>query len=174
MKKIKVLKSTLHGKGVFAGEDIRKGERIQYIKGKNVKTVRKTKRSPKSMSTWFGVGRYVWIDPGQTPFRYLNHSCDSNAAVAGTKTLVALRDIKEDQEISIDYSMTDADPHWGLRCQCRSKKCRKHIQAIYTVPEEVFQRHMPYVPRYFQRLYERTHGRSSQGSRSLPKKQHAR
>lgn len=160
MKKIIVKESGIHGKGVFADEEIAKGKRIQYIQGTKVKLPRRGHHDKNVMSTWYGVGRYIWIDPGDTPFRYLNHSCEPNAAVAGTKTLVALQTIRKDDEITIDYSMTDADPHWGLDCHCGAPSCRKYIQAIYTVPQDVFKRHMPYIPRYFQRAYIRTHVRS--------------
>lgn len=157
MKKISVAASRVHGKGIFAAEDIAKGEKIQYIQGRRVRTSNRKKPDKNVMATWFGVGRNLWIDPGSTPFRYLNHSCYPNAAITGTKTLVALEKIAVGQEITIDYSMTDPDPTWSLKCQCGEKTCRKHIQAIYTVPEAVFKRHMPYVPRYFQRAYVRNH-----------------
>ena len=43
MKKIYIGKSRIDGKGIFAMEDIHKGERIQYIKGKLVKHIIKNK-----------------------------------------------------------------------------------------------------------------------------------
>lgn len=160
MKKIRIDSSRIAGKGVFADEDIQKGERIQYITGTKVRSNPITADDRERMATWYGVGRYTWIDPGDTPFRFLNHSCEPNAAVAGKKTLVAIAPIEKGDEITIDYSMTDADPHWVLDCQCGTPSCRKRIQAIYTVPQEVFLKHMPYIPRYFQRTYIRNHTRA--------------
>lgn len=160
MKKILVKKSSIQGQGLFAGENIKRGERIQYISGKKVKVPSKIAHDRNAMETWYGMGRYTWIDPGNTPFRFLNHSCEPNAAVAGKKTLIALENINEGDEITIDYSMTDADPHWSLDCSCGAQSCRKSIRAIYTVPTEVFKRHMPYVPQYFQRAYIRNHVRT--------------
>ena len=159
MKKIYIAKSRIQGKGLFAGESIPKGEKIQYIQGTKVKAKPKNEKDRAKMANWYGMGRYTWVDPGDTPFRYLNHSCEPNAAVAGKKTLIALEHIKPDDELTIDYSMTDADPHWSLECRCGAKTCRKHVRAIYTVPPEVFKRHMPYVPQYFQRAYIRNHVR---------------
>ena len=157
MKQISVRVSLIDGKGVFADEFIKKGQKIQYINGKRMKKVTKSSSDSKSIDHWIGVGRFSWIDTEGTPFRFINHSCEPNAAIMGTKTVVALQDIQKDDEITIDYSMTDADPHWGISCSCGTKNCREQIQAIYTVPEEVFKRHMPYISRNFQRLYIRNH-----------------
>lgn len=161
MKKIYVGKSPISGKGIFAGEDIRKEERIQYIRGKKVKNVSKSREESQAMANWIGVSRNLWVNTEGTPFRYVNHSCDPNAAITGTKTVVALRNVQKGEEITIDYSMSDADPFWeGIRCRCRTKNCRREIRTIYTVPPEVFKRHMPYVSRYFQRVYLRNYVRT--------------
>lgn len=160
MKKIYIGKSKINGKGLFAGENINKGDRIQYINGKRVKNETKNSKESAAIINWIGVSKKSYINTEGTPFRYINHSCDANAAIKGTKTVVALRDIPKDEEITIDYSMSDADPYWrGIRCHCGSANCRKVIRAIYNVPSEVFERHMPYVSRYFQRVYLRTYVR---------------
>ena len=160
MKRIKVGKSSIEGNGIFADEAIKPGERIQYISGKVVKKLSKTKEEALSIPNWFGLSRQFWIDPEGTPFRYLNHSCDPNAAIAGKKILTALREIRPDEEITIDYSITDADTLWEMACRCEAKTCRKTIRSIQSVPTHVFKRHMPYIPRYFQRLYIRNYIRT--------------
>ena len=171
MKKIFVDKNSIHGKGMFAGEDIHRGERIQYIKGKPIKNIVKSTKESQTISNWIGVSSKFWMNTKGTPFRYVNHSCDPNAAIMGTKTAVALRDIQKDEEITIDYSMSDADPYWkGIHCHCGAKDCRKEIKTIYTVPPEVFKKHMPYVSRYFQRLYLRNYIRTKAGSAKKGKK----
>lgn len=173
MKNISVHESSIHGKGLFADEDIERGERIQYINGKREKRVTKNEDDSREIEHWIGTGKFSWINTEGTPFRYINHSCDPNAAISGTKTVVALEDIKSGEEITIDYSMTDADPYWSITCHCGSKTCRKDIRAIYTVPQEVFRRHMPYIPRYFQRAYIRNHihtrmGKKGKGTKGAP------
>ena len=170
MKKISVRGSKIHGKGVFADEVIRKKERIQYINGKKERKVTRNASDSRSIDHWIGTGRFSWINTEGTPFRFINHSCEPNAAIMGTKTVIALEDIREGEEITIDYSMTDADPHWSIECACGVKTCRKHIQAIYTVPHEVFRRHMPYIPRYFQRLYIRNHIHGRMGGKKGKKR----
>lgn len=161
MKKIYIAKSAINGKGIFAGEDILAGDRVQYIKGKPVKNVVKSKKDSRAINNWIGVSKQFWMNTEGTPFRFINHSCNPNAAIMGTKTLVALKNIKKDTEVTIDYSMSDADPYWeGIRCNCGARYCRKKIGAIYTVPPGVFKRHMPYVSRYFQRVFLRNYIRT--------------
>lgn len=153
MKKISVRKSPVDGKGLFADENIERGERIEYIRGKRRHKVIHNARESRKIEHWIGMGKDLWMTTEGTPFRYINHSCDPNAAIVGSKTLVALRKIPADAEICIDYSMTDADPFWELKCTCGSPRCRHSIRAIYTVPEDVFKRHLPYITKPFQRLY---------------------
>lgn len=156
MKKIKVLKSKVHGRGVFADEMIRKGQKIQYIKGpKVVKKIHNSKESRK-IASWIGIGKYTWINTDKSPFKYINHSCRPNAAIIGKRTLVALEDIRPNQEIFIDYSMTDSDPYWSIQCHCAERTCRKIIGPITTVPANIFKEHMPYIPKNFQRIYVRS------------------
>lgn len=157
MKKICVGESAIHGTGIHAAENIKKGDKIQFIKGEKVKKLPKTKDESLSIPTWFGVSRQVWLNPSKTLFRYLNHSCSPNVAIVGTKTLMAMQDLKKGDEITIDYSMTDADPLWEMACECEAKDCRKTIRSIHFVPLEVFKRHMPHIPKYFQHVYIRNY-----------------
>ncbi len=155
MKKIEVKNSLINGSGLFATQDIKKDVRISYIAGKQAIKLPKTVEEALSIPNWFGLSRMFWIDPEGTPFQYLNHSCEPNAAIVGRKTLVAMRNIKKGEEITIDYSMTDADPIWFMDCDCKSKVCRKKITSIHSVPTKIFEQHMPYIPKYFQRVYFR-------------------
>lgn len=157
MKQIYVGKSGIDHNGLLAGEPIKAGERIQYVNGKRAHWTTRNAKDSKAIQNWIGVGRNTWINTKGTPFRYINHSCEPSAAIIGTKTVLALRDIRRDEEITIDYSMTDADPFWEMECKCGSKKCRKIIGSIQTVPPDVFRNHMPWIPRFFQRAYIRSY-----------------
>lgn len=68
------------------------------------------------------------------PFRYLNHDCEPNcefdmvdipAAEGSPATrglfLMAIADIHENQELTIDYNWPAA---YAIECLCRSEKCR--------------------------------------------------
>jgi len=160
MKKVKVLSSSIQGKGLFADEPIKKGERIFYIPGeRKLRAIRSEKESWRFIN-WIGVGKKVWINPNKTIARHLNHSCDPNSAIIGKKTMMAIKDIKKDEEITFDYSFTDVDPHWKIKCNCGSKNCRGVIGHIYSVPLDIFKERYPHIPIYFQRAYFRHHIRT--------------
>ncbi len=156
MKKLSIQKSGIDGKGLFVLEDVKKDEFIHYIEGKRVRKIPLNKLDGQGeMRNWYGVGKSIWIDPEGTNFDFLNHSCDPNAAIKGTKSLVALRDIKIGEELTIDYSITDPDPLWEMPCLCGADNCRKLIRSIEHLPSDVFKKHFPNIPRYFQKVYIR-------------------
>lgn len=159
MKKIEVCKdSKIHGKGVCILEECKKGEKIQYLKGKIVKKkiTNKKESLSRDIANWYGITKGIHLDPEDTIFRYLNHSCNPNAAIIGKKTLVALKNLIPGEELTIDYSLSEGDPLWEMNCSCGEKECRKIIKSINFLPKKVFNRHMPNIPRYFQKLYFRT------------------
>ncbi len=155
MKKLYLGKSDIEGTGLFVEENVREGEFISFIEG--------TERIKKSISpedaltipTWYGVSKTKWIDPGNGLFSFLNHNCNPNTAIVGTKKLIARRNIKKNEEISIDYSMTDGDLLWSMQCSCRHRQCRKEIRSIQTLPRKYFDNHFPLIPKYFTTLYKK-------------------
>ena len=152
--KIYIGKSKVHGKGVFASRDIKKDEIVSLIKGKIVNWVVVDKKTSAYGPNWIGCGKNKWIDP-EPPFNYLNHSCNPNIGRKGLRTIVALKNIKKGEEISIDYSVTEHDQLWQLdkRCKCGSKSCRKVIKSIQFLPKKVYNRYVSYVPNFFQKVY---------------------
>lgn len=157
MKKIYVGTSGIQGKGLFAGEPIAKGSVIQRINGEVRRKKPRSEREAMRIMNWIGIGKETWIRTAGTPFRFINHSCQPNAAIIGTKTVIAIRPIKKDEELTIDYSMTDADEFWTMTCSCGSSRCRKIIRSIQSVPLKAFRSHMPHIPRNFQRIYIKHH-----------------
>jgi len=59
--------------------------------------------------------------------------------------LVAMRDIKKDEEITFDYSMITADG-WPLECSCGSPSCRKLIGNYRDLPDELKKKYDKYTP----------------------------
>lgn len=156
MKKIRIGKSHVHGRGVFADEYIRRGEKIQYIRGPIIKKITHNARESKVIEDWVGVGKDTWIKPLE-PFLFLNHSCEPNAVIVGKRLLVALKNIRKDEEISMDYSLSDADEHWSMRCGCGTRSCRKYVGPVQELPSRVFKKYLPNIPKYFQKVYVQTH-----------------
>ena len=156
-KKVHIKKSNIHGNGIFAKKDITKNENIALIKGKVINHTVVNKKTSAIGPNWIGIGRNKWIVP--RVFDRVNHSCDPNAGIKGSRTLIALKNIKEDEEIFIDYSTTEEDILWTLnkKCKCGSKKCRKVIKSIQFLPKVTFNRYLPYIPKYFQKVYIKYH-----------------
>ncbi|KKR31810.1 MAG: Nuclear protein SET [Parcubacteria group bacterium GW2011_GWF2_39_8b] len=143
--------------GLFAGENIKKDEVIQHIKGEIKLFVPRNKKESLTYPDWIGIGKHRWIDP-QYPNEYLNHSCNPNSSIKGKVTMVALKNIKEGEEITIDYSIIEGDDMWKMKCNCGEKNCRKIIRSIQYLPTRTFKKYLPYIPTYFKKVYKTYNG----------------
>ena len=158
MKHIYVATSKIAGMGVMIGENTKKGELIRYIKGEMCFKVNKDKKDALANPDWVGIAKNQWIDP-EKPYKFLNHSCNPTAGIKGRVSLIALRDLKEGDEVAIDYSTIEADDLWEMPCACGEKDCRKTIKSISFLPAKNFNKYFPFIPRYFQKLYKKTHAK---------------
>ena len=152
MKKLYKKTSIIHGTGIHTAEVIRPNEHISLIKGVERTHKSTSSSSAKEIPLWYGLTENKWLDPAGTIWCYLNHSCDPNCAIIGTRKLVARKNIKPHDELTIDYSMTDGDLFWEMPCQCNSSKCRKTIVSIQRIPESYITAHLPLIPKYFLKL----------------------
>ncbi len=152
MKHIYISSSSIDGLGVIAGESIKKGDTIQHIKGESKTLVIANKEDSLSNPNWIGIGKNKWIDPNH-PNQYLNHACDPNSGIKGKVTMVALQDIHEGEEITIDYSIIEGDDLWEMNCSCGKANCRGKVRSILHIPQEQFEKYLPNVPTYFKKLY---------------------
>ena len=97
IKNTYVAPSRIHGSGLFARIPIKGGEVIGYLQGRPSKV----------------DGDYVlWISETQgievlCDLRYINHSEKPNACYYDDLSVVALRDIAPDEEITHDYACDD-------------------------------------------------------------------
>lgn len=138
------------GSGVFAARDISKDEIIAEFKGPLVK-IEDMEGIPKEV--WdhlfnIGVDEYVIA---KEPAARTNHSCDPNAGIIRDVLLVAMRDIKKDEEITFDYSIITAD-NWKLECKCGSPRCRKVIGNYTDLPDELKRKYDKYTPDWIKAL----------------------
>ena len=121
---LRIRRSTINGFGLYANRLVLANEPICELKGR-VKIFPKT-----TQPNWIGIGPNVWIDPC-LPLQYINHSCNPNSGFGANRTLVATREILPGEEITLDYSTTEADPHWRMQCTCGSPLCRVELRAIH-------------------------------------------
>lgn len=153
MIKFFIADSRINGKGVFAAENVKKGETVFILRGK--KTVLTTEKSIMSTPNMVGLEKDTWIDP-EPPIDYLNHSCDPNLGMRGRFLFVALKNIKKGTELNFDYSISE-DSMWEMKCSCGAKNCRGIVRGIKFLPESVYKKYIPYVPKYFQKVYQKCH-----------------
>lgn len=126
------VKKVLRGFGIFAKDNINKGERVIAFGG-YVMTAKQFNALNEKLQSYpfqidddlyFGLSKISEIEKAD----YLNHSCNPTCGFGGEITVVAMRDIKRGEEITIDYamclSMKDVVP---MKCVCGSKLCRKII-----------------------------------------------
>lgn len=72
---------------------------------------------------------YVMWSSNPTGWRPINHSCDPNCWYddCGMMDLVARRDIKKGQQLTIDYCTFCTDHMETFNCMCGAAKCRKVV-----------------------------------------------
>jgi len=129
--KTRVNKSPIHGKGLFAVRSIKQGE-IVAAKGGHIfngKTLARVERRVGPAEIM--IADDLFIGPVSKRERsgamlFLNHSCAPNVGIQGQIVMVALRNIRSGEELTIDYAMTD-DYGYKMKCDCGAKNCRKII-----------------------------------------------
>lgn len=143
------------GKGLFAAKEIKKNEVVFSVVGKIHHEGYSSGKSYLSLGPrWLAIGKEIWLIPKRTSkWWYLNHSCKPNVGLKGTRTIVAMRNIKKGEEITMDYSITEDDPYWKMNCVCEQKGCRKVIRSIRFLPQKLFQKYKRYIPEWLKRRY---------------------
>lgn len=111
-----VAPSTIHGLGVFAGEDLVEGQVIwQFARGLDlVVPFEQIAAAPKAFQEYMEM--YAYVSPQVSGgmvlscdhAKFLNHSEDPNTEIRGETTL-ASRTIRIGQEITCDYRIVCAD-----------------------------------------------------------------
>ncbi len=124
--------------GVFALSDIKKGSIIYVLSGKKMDVndfAKKVISGKEALDDPFQIGKRTYIDLDKFS-RLFNHSCDPNGGIRKTSELFAIKDIKKGDEITYDYSLTISPTEWSMRCKCGTKKCRKVLGDILSVPKK--------------------------------------
>jgi uncharacterized protein len=120
---LRIAQSDINGFGLFAKRSFAARDAVCQLQGA-------LKRRPsKSLPNWIGIGPGLWIDPN-LPLQHINHSCSANVAFGRNRKLYALGEIAAGEELTLDYSTTEADPKWSMACSCQSVNCRKTLFAI--------------------------------------------
>lgn len=133
--RLKIRPSKIHGEGMFATLPIEKDEILAVIGGE-VLTEKDFKSYIATVSKYnaIQIGEDKHLVDISTPVELMNgsmnHSCDSNTWMKDEVTLIARRDIAQDEEITVDYALFTTDSDWILKeCQCESVFCRHNVSG---------------------------------------------
>jgi SET domain-containing protein len=112
--------SAIHETGIFAAEPIAKNTKFYEIPLINILN------APKTRCAYIGNNKYV---SDEKVLNWINHSCEPNTLldISTVKpNLVALKDIKANEEITCDYNLTEAG---GTKvvCTCGSVNCKGYF-----------------------------------------------
>ena len=126
MSDFTIKKSKIHGKGVFANRDFKKGETVLKWDLSNKIEKGEIAKLPENIrkNVYFYDGEFI---VPTSPGKYLNHSCDANT-FAENGCDIAKRDIKKGEEITIDMS-NEIIIGLDMKCRCGSKNCKQHIRS---------------------------------------------
>ena len=140
---LEIKETGIYGRGIFAGRDIKKGEKIRKFIGEIITLEEDLKRvasGQMSNDDGFQIGeeKYIVLDSVSILF---NHSCNPNSAFRKESDLFAIKDIKKGEEITYDYSAT-VGPNitsnmWTMPCKCGATNCRKMLGNVLTIPEDI-------------------------------------
>ena len=138
-KRIQVRRSGVHGKGVFALQDIAEGETIIEYVGEIISWDEAQDRHPHDPNDpnhtfYFHVNEDRVIDAlyGGNSSRWINHSCGPNCEADEENDRIfikALRNIKAGEELNYDYGLIIDEPYTKklkaeYPCWCGSANCR--------------------------------------------------
>ncbi|HTW85575.1 MAG TPA: SET domain-containing protein-lysine N-methyltransferase [Candidatus Sulfotelmatobacter sp.] len=128
---LRVGPSAIHGRGCFATARFARRRKIAEYTGERITNAEAARRSAgRPVLRISGLDQRWSIDGGRggNGTHYINHSCRPNAFLQtfGKRLLVlALRDIRPGEEITVDY--VDTYHSDRKRCGCRVPGCRGTI-----------------------------------------------
>lgn len=142
---LKVRRSSIQGRGVFAMKRIRKGQQIIEYVGELISEAEETKRYNEARmkrhhTFLFEVDDNLSIDGavGGNESIYVNHSCDPNCESVNIEDRIyveALKNIQPGVELTYDYRFAAEEPISQKEknfytCHCGTRKCRGTILLI--------------------------------------------
>lgn len=166
-EKVKIGKSKLHGRGVIALRDIRKGEKIFDIQGKKIKFLIDTQKKADAITyNLVGIDKNTWIHPVKFGL-YYNHSCKPNSILKNKNKVIALREIKKGEEVTSDYTLSEADIFWHFKCNCGEKNCRKTVYSIQFLPKPTFRKYENYIQPYYKKVFNKFNRQNFRNQKDL-------
>lgn len=139
---VTVKDSPVGGRGLFVDEPVKKGQRILTFDGPIISWDEAVEGGRENHIVPVDINKYVDIGERES---LVNHSCDPSTGFSGSDTLIALRDLRQGDEITFDYSLVTADG-WAMDCRCGSENCRRKISDYSNLPEEIKEKYRNITP----------------------------
>jgi uncharacterized protein len=140
MSKDVLIKSSSHGKGVFAKKRFGKGEWILNFRGKIYRSHDKPRGLNSQHNHYLQIGEDLFLGPSRSADNFVNHSCHPNAGIkilAKAIQLIAIKNIRVGEEIRFDYSTTMFQDEWEMKCHCDARGCRKVIREFWRLDKRI-------------------------------------
>ncbi|MEP7294894.1 MAG: SET domain-containing protein [Burkholderiales bacterium] len=137
---VEVMRSEIHGRGVFARKALRAGQLVGEYAGKRYGPDEVHAEWNDKLTYLFGLSDGSIIDGAQggNATRHINHACAPNVEAvesygAGGELIVkvrAMRRIRAGEEILLDYALVvDGDDPADYPCACGHEICRGTMAA---------------------------------------------
>ena len=138
---VRLARSGVHGRGLFARDFIPQGERIIEYVGERITKAEALRRDDARRARQAAGGNgcvYIFEvtkrhdidgDVPWNPARLINHSCAPNCESEQDRSriwIVAKRDIAPGEELTYDYGFTYAES-WNHPCKCGAPDCIGYI-----------------------------------------------
>ncbi len=152
-------KSAIHGMGLSAIEKIKKGE-IVAVKGGVILTKDQLCEISTKMHAEMQIGEDLFIAPiSESDYAKsmmnLNHSCNPNLGMRGDIVFVAMRDIEQGEEITIDYAMLSNKPD-RFQCICGERGCRGEVSGYDWKRKDLQEKYRGYFSAFIAGLISKT------------------
>ncbi|HLG39476.1 MAG TPA: SET domain-containing protein-lysine N-methyltransferase [Chitinophagaceae bacterium] len=131
--------NAISGFGIYAARNIKEGEVVFRGEEKSHRLVTKryvdTHWNEEQKLNFrryaYAISEEVFILWAEDPAEWApeNHSCDANTGLDGLN-IIALRDIKEKEELTLDYSFFLDENMEPFHCKCGSSNCRGLIGGV--------------------------------------------
>lgn len=140
-----ILRQSKNGKAVFANKSFKRGEEIVEFGGKLFTYEQLPAPYHKVDDHYIQIDKDLYLGPSGGADDFFNHSCNPNSGLRfeGRKVvLMAIKNIKKNEEITFDYSTTMDEDDWEMDCRCGVKNCRQRIRDFKYLPEVIQKRYI--------------------------------
>ena len=139
------MKQRNYGKGVFAGCNFGKGDKILDFSGPVIHRSQLPIPIFPENDYYLQIGEDLFLGPSGQLDDFVNHSCEPNAGIVvevNRVTLLAVGPIECGEEIYFDYSTTMYNAPCEIDCHCKSPSCRGRIKNFLLLPVPVQQKYV--------------------------------